>query len=222
MKYVANSCGIDPEKTVSETKHLYAVGSIITAGCQDCTVWGSGLLNTRILNRLNNRTLDFRAVRGPLTRIVLLDHGFEVPPVYGDPAILMPLLFNPIVEKKFAKSLITHMDECSEERYNGIHRINITTDDYETVIREIKESELIISSSLHGIILAESYGVKAVLLKPVTDLFKYFDYYYSTKRYEFPIADSVEEARKIQPVDLPDLDIMRQGLMDAFPVDLWA
>lgn len=43
--------------------------------------------------------LDIRSVRGPVTRNILMDLGYDVPSVYGDPAILLPLFYNPIVEK---------------------------------------------------------------------------------------------------------------------------
>jgi len=99
VNYAASRKGIDLDKAVNGTKHLYAVGSVITAGCQDCTVWGSGILNAKILSRLKNRKMDIRSVRGPITRMILMEYGFKVPAIYGDPAILMPMIYNPEVEK---------------------------------------------------------------------------------------------------------------------------
>lgn len=221
VQYAADIYGINVNKTVKKTCHLYAVGSIITAGAQDCTIWGSGILNTRILGRLHSRKFDVRAVRGPLTRLVLLEHGYNVPEVFGDPAILMPMIYNPDVEKKYPVSVITHMNEIDFSSDKEIHQINIKTDDYKKFVEEIKASKLIISSSLHGIIFAEIYGVQAVLLKPNTDLFKYYDYYYSTKRFSFPIASNIEEALQIEPLEIPDFEHMRLKLLKAFPKDLW-
>lgn len=200
---------------------MYAIGSIITAGCQDCTIWGSGCLNTTILSRLRSRKLDVRAVRGPLTRMVLMEHGYAVPEIYGDPAILMPLIFDPEVEKKYKVSIIPHMNEQEQYRQSACHFIDIRTVDYKKPIREIKESELILSSSLHGIILAEAYGVPAILLKPQVGMFKYMDYYYGTGRLEFPIAESVEEALTFAPPCIPDFAGMQEKLLTAFPIDLW-
>lgn len=222
VEYAANTYGIDINKPIKSTQHLYAVGSIITAGAQDCTIWGSGILNTKILGRMKSRKLDVRAVRGPLTRLILLEHGYEVPEVYGDPAILMPLIYNPSVDKKYPVSVITHMNEVDYSLNKEIHQINIKTDDYKTFVDEIKSSELIISSSLHGIIFAEMYGVKAILLKPKADLFKYYDYYYSTGRLCFPVATSIEEALHMEPCSIPHFDSMREKLLKAFPNDLYA
>lgn len=221
VNYVAESYGINMEQHINETRHLYAIGSIITAGAQDCTIWGSGLLNTKILGRLASRKLDIRSVRGPLTRIVLMDQGYDVPEVFGDPAILMPLIYNPDVEKKYPVSVITHTNEGTELPDWDVHVIDVQTDDYKEFVEEIKASELVISSSLHGIIFAEVYGVKAILLKPREDLFKYFDYYFSTNRFSFPIADTVEKALKMTPVEIPDFTEMQDGIMKAFPDDLW-
>ncbi len=220
IDYVAKQRGIDTEKKIASTKHLYAVGSVITAGCQDCTVWGSGILNSKILYRLKSRALDVRAVRGPITRLILMEYGYCVPEVYGDPAVLMPLLYNPEVEKKYKISVITHMDENTNIP-EDCNRISILTEDFRSFVEQIKASEKVVSSSLHGIIFAESYGVPAVLLKPNVDLLKYYDYYYGTGRYHFPIAETVEQARTLMPANIPDFTDMQKNLLDTFPEDLW-
>lgn len=221
VTYVAQLYGINLTKKISEIRHLYAIGSIITAGAQDCTVWGSGLLNTQILYRLKNREIKFQAVRGPLSRVVLIDQGFDVPEVYGDPAILLPMIYNPTVEKRYKVSVITHMDESINFSGVAVHRINITTNDYKHFIDEIKASELVVSSSLHGIIFAESYGIKAILLRPKSDLFKYYDYYFSTERYSFPIVNNITEALGTKAAEIPDFSEMQKALIRAFPKYLW-
>lgn len=221
VEYACKHYDIDIEKQIPTLKHLYAIGSIITAGCQDCTIWGSGILNSTVTNRVQRRKLDIRAVRGPITRIILQDYGFNVPEVYGDPAILMPRIYNPDVEKKYDVGVVIHMSNASPSA-KGFHQIDIVTDDYETFIKEIKSCKLVVSSSLHGIILSEVYGVPAIMLRPKTDLLKYYDYYYSTGRLNFPIAESMEQALSLNAPDIPDFSKMGDYLLAAFPCDLWA
>ena len=87
----------------------------------------------------------------------------------------------------------------------------------------IKASEIVFTSSLHGIILAESYNVPAVFFRGLSKSvdFKYYDYYLSTGRPDIKIADTFEEAKKMSPLSIPDLTKLQQGLLDSFPYDLW-
>jgi pyruvyltransferase len=53
-------------------------------------------------------------------------------------------------------------------------------------------------------------------------MFKFNDYYYSTERYSFPVAGSIEEALRISPPPLPEnFEKMRKELLESFPYDLW-
>ena len=230
VDYMLAKKNLTREKEVTERRHLYAIGSVLTAGIQDATVWGSGILNASLLYRIEKRKFDVRAVRGPITRAVLMDFGHNVPAVYGDPAILMPEIYRPEgIEKTHKFGLITHKDyDLNRATRKGeidknILQINICTDDYKEFVRELLSVEIVISSSLHGIILAESYGVRAVLLKPQIDIIKYSDYYFSTGRLIFPTANTVEEALQIEPLELPNnLDDLREGLKRSFPYDLFS
>ena len=214
VNYMLGLKKIKPDARVDGKKHLYAIGSVLTAGIQDATVWGSGVLNAKLTYRLEKRKLDVRAVRGPVTRAILMDYGYSVPEVYGDPAIIMPEIYKAVPLKNRKKyGLITHKDYVLNE--------NICTDDYQDFLNQLVSVDVVISSSLHGIILAEAYGVPAVLLKPQIDIVKYYDYYYSTGRINFPMAHSIEQAMQIKPVELPKLDELRARLKEAFPYDLY-
>ncbi|GAA0798409.1 polysaccharide pyruvyl transferase family protein [Faecalicatena orotica] len=220
--------GISPDKEVKGKKHLYAVGSVLTAGIQDATIWGSGILNASLNYRLEKRKLDVRAVRGPVTRIILMDHGYEVPEVYGDPAILLPEIYMPPkIQKQYKFGLIAHKDydlsKVAKKNFQNkaIKTLNICTADYKTFIDELNSVEVVISSSLHGIILAESYGIHAILLEPQIDILKYSDYYYSTGRLTFPVARTIEEALTIHPTALPKMEELRSKLKAAFPYDIY-
>lgn len=224
VDYVLSTKNINPSKSVNKTKHLYGVGSVLTAGIQDCTVWGSGVLNATLTYRLNNRKMDIRSVRGPFTRAILMDYGYCVPEVYGDPAILMPEIYEPKNLKKEKKyGLILHKDYIIDDlsKYDDTLIIDIRTEDYKVFLDKLNSVEVIIASSLHGIILAEAYGIPAILLKPQIDMLKYYDYYYGTERFNFPIATNIEEAMKIKPIELPNFKEMRKKLKEVFPFDIY-
>ena len=147
---------------------LLMIGSIIGYVDLDCSIWGSGILEPDHINHINSTKYikrKFYAVRGPLTRKALIDIGYNVPEVYGDPAILLPKIYYPRgVTKKYKVSVIPHFVDKTKKCEN-LHYINVLTDDYKSFIDEVLSSEIVISSSLHGIIIAEAYGVPAIWLK---------------------------------------------------------
>lgn len=83
---------------------MFAIGSIIDFGYQDATIWGSGLLNNFAIENLKKakfigRKLDIRVVRGPYTKQLLERAGYQCPEKFGDPAVLMPMIYQPQTEK---------------------------------------------------------------------------------------------------------------------------
>ncbi len=223
VEYMLQKKHININKKIKKRLHLYAIGSILTAGIQDATVWGSGVLNTKLAYRLKHRKLDVRLIRGPLTGAILEDYGHNNPKKYGDPALLLPYIYNPQnIKKEFKYGLILHKDYNYKHLSNDkIIEINIKTNDYKKFIDKILSVDIVISSSLHGIILAESYGVPAILLKPQKDYIKYYDYYYSTGRMNFPVASSVDEAMMMEPANIPDFRKIRDNIENTFPYDIF-
>ena len=119
--------------------------------------------------------------------------------------------------------MILHKDYILDNAHDltDALRIDICTDYYKEFIDKLNSVEVVISSSLHGIILAEAYGIPAILLKPQIDILKYYDYYYGTKRFDFPVANTLAEARNIKPVELPNLNEMREKIINVFPYDVY-
>ena len=231
-RYMLSRKGLSEDSHVSggKPKHLMAIGSILGgSGDFDATVWGSGIRNFSSVKGLYIKKfyqkLDVRAVRGPLTRDALLQCGLKCPEVYGDPAIIMPLIYHPKECEKSGTVLILHYltSQSMYSERNDVTVLNIQTEDYKSFIDKIVSADRVISSSLHGIILAESYGIPAVFLcKGIeSEMIKFFDWYYSTKRLNIQVAMSLEEAMDIKPMPLPDLTEMRGRLIESFPYDLW-
>ena len=91
--------GIDTNTRISKAVHLMTVGSMVGSWDFDSVIWGSGIHIFPNLNKLytlkNIQKLDVRAVRGPITRNALKACGYDCPEIYGDPAVLMPLIYMP-------------------------------------------------------------------------------------------------------------------------------
>lgn len=232
--YMLHRKKISKNQKTKRTIHLMTVGSLIGMGNFDAVIWGSGIhtedMIRNVIDRRKYVRYDIRAVRGPVTAAVLRGAGYACPEIYGDPAVLMPLLYQPEnIEKRYPVSVIRHYTDTagrtSGKMTEELHEIDICTKEYRGVIDEIKASELVISSSLHGIILAESYGVPALFLNEKhgrdKELMKYLDWYYSTGRFDIRIAYGMKEAIRMDPMDTPDLKEMRKQLMASFPYDIW-
>ena len=205
------------------------IGSLIGGGVFDSVVWGSGVMDaTNIVNMITNRKTvkyDVRAVRGPLTKDFLEKAGYNTEKtVIGDPGILMPLIYHPSVrKKKYKYSVIRHLLDEDDINDDRVHLIDIRTKDYKSFVDELVSSEIVISASLHGIILSEAYGIPAVFLSRgvTSQIIKYMDWYYSTGRYSIRIADTIDEAISMQPMELPNLVKLQNELIKSFPYDLW-
>ena len=164
--------------------HLCSVGSVLTRNkiCSNTIVWGSGFLSpqaqykivlTKIRQWFRRKTGKpvYLAVRGEKTREILLKAGYECPSVYGDPALLMPKIYYPKSSPKFKVGVILHW---SQEKFvdmfshiEGVRLININRgyNEVTSFVDEVLSCESILSSSLHGLIIANAYGVPCVRLK---------------------------------------------------------
>jgi len=168
-----------------------AIGSIISRTNSNSIVWGSGAFGTEG-NKHLSKTAKYLAVRGPLTRNLLRIHGIQCPEVYGDPALLMPTVFPSTGEKKYKLGIILRWSEKDwhgVETEGDVKKINLGTSDVEGTLRDIMACEKIVSSSLHGIILADAYGIPSAWLSSTTPKgleFKFYDYFLSVNKIQKP------------------------------------
>lgn len=216
-----------PKQMLNKTeKKLLALGSILLFGRENDVVWGTGT-NGKNPNRGNYRFshLDVRAVRGPLTREFLwMTFNIECPEIYGDPALLVPYLFPEFKKQQNPSQDFILIPNFADEKLFPKEEypfVVYATEPWDEVITKILDSKFVISSSLHGIIIAEAFGIPARYLR-VTDkepLLKYQDYYLSTNRPCFEYATSIEEA--LQMGGEPPIECDLEKLYDAFPFDYW-
>lgn len=197
---------------------LFSSGSILHFARNGDIIWGSGFRENPLQEHRFD-SVDVRAVRGPRTRAFLQKMGIHCPEVYGDPATLMAHLFPEFKRKTpiYDYILIPNIGEM--HCFAGYRNLVCPTEPWNEIIEKMMESRLVISSSLHGIIVAESFGIPSRLLKVTwfEPLLKYQDYYESTGRPNFRYATSVLEALQMGGEEPASFDI--QPLLDAFPWD---
>ncbi len=212
----------------SGQKKLAAVGSILHFAHDGDVVWGSGINGKVPAQKHMFTDLDIRAVRGPLTRNFLMQRGLDVPKKYGDPALLLPKIF-PKLQARPQKGKIIFIPNLNDlplisEIPEHIQLVSPLAH-YKRVLDEILSSELVIASSLHGIIIAEAFGVPVRFVMPAggETIDKYQDYIEGTGRKltTIPAPFNHEPLSKNSGVTLPPLEFDATTLLDTFPRDIY-
>lgn len=197
---------------------LLAVGSIMRCVKPSDIVWGTGIM--REFPHLMPFGAEFLAVRGPYTRNLLRGVN-PVPEVYGDPALLLPLMYSPPVAKRYAVGVVPHyVDKAqiaariggADASMQGWHLIDVALP-WRAFVDEVLACERIVSSSLHGIVIAEAYGIPAEWAvyshKVIGHGFKFRDYVAGTGR----DGEHVKPGDPLPPIE--NLDTIQRGLVDA-------
>ena len=206
------------------------IGSILTNVNHKCIVWGSGIVS----KAYPIKKAKFLAVRGPQTRNHLLNQGYQVPEIFGDPAILLPKYYNPKIEKEYVLGIIPHYSDFNKVKDfykddNSILLIDLMTNNVEKTTDAFLKCKKIVSSSLHGVIVAHAYGIPAVWQKFSGDVFgddiKYQDYFESVKilSYKSDIIDvrmSMDELENIfkEKDSLPKKEVLNELCEDLMRV----
>lgn len=174
------------------------------------------------------------AVRGELTRKDVQEKlGWRVPAVFGDPALLLPEIFAGKKADTGTVGVIPHHSHrqavVRQHPAEGVKYIDVKWD-LRTVIEEISSSSAIVATALHGIILAQAYGVPWVWLKiedkPMWgDEFKFEDFFSTLDRDAVvKVVASAAEAKELdfhqlaRSAKLPQLKIDLSLLKEALPV----
>lgn len=170
--------------------HLLGIGSILNRATKNSIVWGSGFIKDKSF--VTGPPKKILAVRGPKTRKRLLELNMECPEIYGDPALIMPSIYNPKIEKKYVLGIIPHYVDFNDERLkhmkddNNVLVIDICNPDPLWVIDQLLQCEKIVSSSLHGLIISDAYKIPNAWVKfsdkVVGGDFKFLDYFQSIGR----------------------------------------
>lgn len=208
-------------------KHSLMVGSIIYLSNKRTVVWGSGIIkeNEKIKGGR------FVLVRGPRTAKRLKELGLKPPNCLGDPALILPFLYAPEIKKKYKLGIISHFVDFDDielliNNNENINHINLLTNNVENVIDEILSCEKIISTSLHGLIVADAYQIPNIWWKYSSKLngddVKFYDYFESVNRLnvkytnDYSLSDIVEKGKFVL-ADKTIIETRQEQILSSFP-----
>lgn len=128
------------------------------------------------------------ATRGPLSEKILEGAEFLNRGVYGDPVWLLPRFYRPVIEKRYELGVIIHLSDLEDRAFEAhpkatfrryevppslhgsIRLLNTVTAVSVAALRqrldEILACKRIVSTSLHGLVFAESYGIPCLYFSP--------------------------------------------------------
>ncbi|GAA3896031.1 hypothetical protein GCM10022381_41900 [Leifsonia kafniensis] len=171
-----------------------------------------------------------RGVRGPLTAKALADSGQDVSKLefMGDPGMLIGKIFphlNVIRPTPGRVLFIPHYRERDQFSSTEDYAICDIDAEPESVGRAICESEVIIASSLHGVIWAHALGRPGIVVTPRTEepIMKYRDYYESIGATWSPFDDvddavraaaaasAPEVSRVVESITMPHESVLRES-----------
>lgn len=191
------------EWTVPNEAELVMVGSILEKMPEDWNgiIAGAGKLHEK--TKLNFPNAKILGVRGPLTA-----RGLKGNIVLADPGLLADELVKSR-DKKYDLGIIPHWTDITLEHDPRFTKFNPKIirvgDDPLEVIKEISYCKKIVSSSLHGIVLADAFGIpRRIEISPRAlshihqegGLFKWLDYSASINT-DFEIGVTKEIDRNI-------------------------
>lgn len=230
-----------PENVTYENPHalpnLMIVGSVLQFADPKTVVWGAGLMADRECfgvrswdeyhsqSGISAKPAQICAVRGPLTRAALHTFGIDAPAVYGDPGLLMPRFFAPAVRTAHRLGIVWHFRDAPNAPAiygRGVRTISIL-DDPKAYITTMLSCEMIVSSSLHALVLADAYGIPSlwVELDDTAGQFKFHDYYRSigiTDIRPFMVGPDTTAAKLLACKRTRPMHIDLEALLDAWPL----
>lgn len=219
---------------LSNQIHIRAVQLIAGNIYGDANIWGTGFISNMEDKKFFRKKMNFYALRGELSKQrVEKIIGNEISVVTGDAGLLADRVVKPSKGKKYAVGIIPHFREQDEiifkklkEKFPKSIMIDLKMDAV-SVIEKITQCEAIISSSLHGLIVADCYGIPnrwvVVSNKPKGDGFKYRDYYsgygldiapLDLNKEDMPTINNIYDDYRVDPIAVNE---KKEQLINCFP-----
>lgn len=167
--------------------NMIALGSYIQMAKDDYYIFGSGVRTER--DRAGYKKLNVISVRGPKSRDFLISKGVDCPELYGDPGLFISRYYRPTIDYSLRGKIgiVPHITDKTNYNKNNSDKFYIIDpcQHWTKVIDQICSCKSIVSSSLHGLICADSYNIPNVWMEyKLLDEgdFKFIDYFLSQGR----------------------------------------
>lgn len=209
------------------------IGSIINQNVGENTIfWGSGIKAEKWVPPSHSKYL---AVRGPLTYRLLYKNGIDCHKIFDDPALLLPLILEkPNKSKSYKIGFIPHYfdekyvrEEFENDGIEDVTIISCITDDVRAFVEKICQCEFIVSSSLHGVIISQAFGIPALWMRFSEDdriasssSFKFHDYFLTCgiELYTPPVINPIKDYPKVLEMIKAHPYLMRINNFNALPL----
>lgn len=190
-------------------------------------VWGTGIIEKRTPYPTRHM---IHAVRGKFTASTIINREIST---LGDPGLLSDILLPEKKSvKKFRVGIIPHyVDQQNTAVIEFLKQSGVTFIDVfsETIdfLKQVDQCEMILSSSLHGLVVADSLGIPNAWLE-LSNLvrgegFKFADYYSvfdleEMQPYPFSATTTIKELDTIyDSYERTNIDQIKKNLLEAFP-----
>ena len=199
---------------------ILAVGSVLSAAGPGAIICGAGAIEQRPHAWMGE---EYLLVRGPLTAGLV--RGTEVPRRFGDPALLAPELYGLTPQLGRNPLFIPHYVDFNAFRGTvpsewilNVRRVRIAE-----ALRQISEAEIVVASSLHGLILAHAFQKPTIWIEPSEAIkggrFKFEDYFESQDHSQ--MAHSLRRANILRDLDRLAVDaptVRLEPIREAFGI----
>lgn len=221
-------------RTSFKNTDLIAIGSILNWAIprnRVYSVWGSGTLTPQ---PLSNNLFKLSLLRGPLTHETFFNSTGKIP--YGDPGLICDRIFNRYKTKPYDWGLIIHFSQYKKSWVQqilnntpNIRFIDVTNPDVNEFMQQLTSCKKIASSSLHGLVIADSYHIPNIWLWDHNlhegGKWKFFDYFAGIRRTEINSFNPVH-IKNLNHVSLDHLNLsyfdnlekIKNRIIDCFPL----
>lgn len=173
--------------------HVLGMGSTLSSATAESLIWGTGMLE--VAEAPDLRPDQILALRGEGSRRALEERGVSCPEVpLGDPGVLAGSVLGiaPAAKKTHTIGLVPHYVDWNSELFtrldqeDGTRRIDVREGSLARFLADMSACEVVVSSSLHGLVFAESLSIPAVWVEASGKLsggrFKFDDWFSTCMR----------------------------------------